>query len=419
MTRSYRGAASRIAAGIAIVATQALQLWLLRDGWWGWPGLLGGMLLHTAAWGVVAAGLVGVWLTKGAVADGSAFREQLTVRSDGVLLLWSVAPTVLVLAAGQAVLVVLGGWCASPGYGALDWWMAVAAGAWLGAGLCWGYWCGARVPWQWPWIVGPGVPLVFVLVGVRTPALREALPLLPNADVLLRMAGAHRLFVLACALTVLLLAAALAGFRRVAPVVASVVVGLLLVPAVVGLPELEPDPAALQPLCRRAGSVTSCVPRGYAAMADRLADVVRSASTDAPDLFRGADTVSAVPDSASPRVVEIQPVRGTERVSMLADDADLRFAVALGLVDTPGCVESPLAPAVLLRTADLLGAKDAAQYAQLEQFVDVVSAEDGGFRDATRHLMAMTPKEFGAFLAERDSDPAVCALTPDELVARR
>ena len=419
MTRSYRGVGARIAAGIAIVATQALQLWLLRDGWWGWPGLVGGMLLHTAAWGIVAAGLVGVWLTKGAVVDGSAFRQRLTVRADGALLRWSVAPTVLALAAGQIVLAVIGVRLASPGYGALDWLMVMAAAAWLGAGVCWGHWCGARIPWQWPWIVGPGVPLVLVLVGARTPALRDAVPLSPNADVLLQLPLAHRVFVLACALTVLLLVVALAGFRRAIPFVASVEVGLLLVPTMVGLPELKPDPAALQPLCRRAGAVTSCVPRGHAAMADRLAEVVRSASAHVPDLFRATDTVSAVPDSASTRVVEIQPVRGTERVSMLADDADLRFAIALGLVETPECVESPLGSAVLLRTADLLGGKDAAQYAQLKQFVAVVSAENSGFRDAMRHLTTMTPKELGAFLAERQADPAVCALTPDQLVARR
>lgn len=418
MSHSYRSAVVSALCGVALVTAQGAQLAILRRMWWGWPAIGAGVILHSTVWAVVGASLLGVWMLRGSLIDGSSVLITTSSRSRSRLVLEQLWPCLAVVVVGQVLLGLAVAVLGRDGFGGVDWLLLAPGSFWIAAGLLWGTWCALYTPWKTCWLVAPGVPLVVFTLATKEAWGLRLLPILPNSDPFGQVTWERSAVLLVSAVAVLLLVAVVTLRFRHRRVLATL--SVLVLAAAAGLPVREYVPAlgADDVRCLDDQTPSICVPAAYRAIGDRLRRNLEAAAREHPALLTGAVGFTAAPGPVEPAVVQVHPEAGWQGVSMLATDADLRLALAVGLASSERCVPTELQPILLLHTADRLGASAASQYPQAKRTVELFTADDPLLRSVDDKVRAMTDGELGGFLAARRVDPDACALSPQQFLGQ-
>lgn len=217
----------------------------------------------------------------------------------------------------------------------------------------------------------------------------------------------------------LLLCGAVAGVRLVVVSLAwgcaTLVMLPTFLPTMVGYVE---DPDSLTELCADGVVVVSCVPAGYRAIESRFHEVVDEVSMQNPSLFSGIHTVSAIPDDRGDGVLYVAPLADWDGESMLADESDLRFALAAALAKGEPCVGEELGNALALRLADNFGV-DESQVLRADLAESTATMDSVALRDAESLIRAMDARELADLVVGRRTNPELCQMTAEQFVAGR
>lgn len=417
MRRSYRSSWMGAALAGLLLLVQVVQMVVLRSWWWGWSSIASGVLLHTHLWTTIAASLVGTWFVRSSVTDGAALRLRTTARPSVTVVAAALWPAAIIALLGDVALTAgiasLGeGW-----FGQADWIVALAGPCWTMAGWLWGWWIGLHAPWKSAWLISPTVPLGVCTIGTWWTPVQQFLPLLPNANPFEAIPLVGKAYILVAAGAIFCLTAALATMSRLLPLMVGLVIGVIAVPTLTTVPVSVADPEAVASTCSARDGLTLCHPAAYAIMWDRINDVTLAARRSQPGLFDDVRGVTTVPATTPPGYLAVTPEGGWMGVSMLASDADLRLDLAVALVSSPACDGGELEPALVIRTATLLEAQGAALFAPKAQDNQLFGSEDATYSAAVARLDNWDGQRLGAFLTDRRSNTATCALTAQQFLA--
>lgn len=405
--------------GFGIVAVQIVQLVVLRHWWWGWPTIGSGVMLHTHVWATIASTLIGVWAVRPLLLDGGLARLATAIRSPCEIWARMLAPLLLAVATGEtmvaAVIAVLGrSW-----YGSVDWLLVVAGPCWVAAAVAWGTWVGTHVRWRAAWLVAPALPALLFVLGTQYPQTRRFLPLLPVADPFGASPLQGRLYLLSAAISVAGLAMAALMWPGHVTAAAGLVVGLVLLPNIVTVPQYEPDPAARVPVCTLTGGIEVCLPRAYTAVQQRFEEVLGGVVAQQGALFEGVSRIDMGAGESSAGTIAVTPAMDWLTASMLASDDDLKVALASGLVRSESCVDDPMGDALVLRTSSAFDARPTAVLERARESVAAQAAADDRYRAAVSELQRWDTAQLAALLAGRRADSQACAATLDHILGPR
>lgn len=419
MRRSYYPAWVTALSGFGIVAVQAAQIALFRDWWWGSPGLGSGFVLHATLWGSVASALVGAWLTRPSVVDGSAQSLRTAVRSPATIAAHSLIPFVAVIVAGQVsfgiVLTLLGrDW-----YGRVDWLLIAAAAFWLIAGALWGYRVGLKAPWKSAWFMAPGGVLLVMVIGTSLPQLGDFLPILPSSTPFVPVPLVRQVYLAVAALVLMLFLWMVVSDRRGNKVpFGAGLVALIFLPSVLPLGGFTEDQGAYREICDDGQTISVCLPAGYAPLEERFRTVMTEAAMAHPEIFEGIEVITAVPGEYGPETLYVLPTTsGDTSESMLATDQDLTYGLAEALAVPGQCFGNGLNALLSIRVAEMLGVADT--YPRLAEATSELGMMEGGtIGELKKKFSEVSPGEVTRLVVgRRGSD--TCSPTAEEFLALR